>query len=131
MVQICEFARKFNGGKLYIMMLTTLIFIIYLLYNLIIKNTVVKNNQNKDYNHTKLSFVYEDTGLSIYGRWMEGFKRKRRNVTTDSMLKCLRSARERPLHFVFNDERLNSVNAVEKLRELLNKTRVLLVGILP
>ena len=128
MVQIYEFARKLNSGKLYIMMLTALIFIIYLLYNTVVKNNVVKNNIDKDSNHTKLSFVYENTGLSVYGRWMEGFKHQRRNVTVDSMLKCLRSARERRLHFVFKDDRLNRVNAVGKLRELLNKTRVLLVG---
>ena len=99
MVQIYEFARKFNSGKLYIVTLTTLIFIIYLLFNTVAKNTVVKNNI--DSNHTKLSFVYENTGLSVYGRWMDGFKHERRNVTEDSMLKCLRSARERRLHFVF------------------------------
>ena len=126
MVQIYESARKLNSGKLYIIMLTTLILIIYLLYNRVAKNTVVKNNI--DSNHTKLSFVYENTGLSVNGRWMGGFKHERRNVRANSMLMCLRSPRERPLHFVFNDERLNRVNAVEKLRELLNKTQVLLVG---
>ena len=128
MVQIYEFSRKLNGGKLHLVLLTMLIVIVDLLYNTVVKNTIMKNNGNKHSNHTKLSFVYGDTGLSVYGRWMEGLKDERRNVTAESMLKCLRSARERPLHFVFRDDRLNRVNAVQKLRGLLNKTRVLLVG---
>ena len=128
MVQIYQFARKLNSGKLYIMMLTTLIAIIYLLYNTIAKQTVLKNKKDNYTDHPKLSFVYGDTGLSVYGRWVDGFKHQRRNGTGESMLKCLRSARERRLHFVFKDDRLNRVNAVGKLRELLNKTRVLLVG---
>ena len=84
--------------------------------------------ENKDLNHQKLSFIYEDTELNVYGKWIEGFQHPRKVFTKDYQLKCNRSVRERPLHFVFNDDRLNNINPVEKLRELLRNKRMLLVG---
>ena len=70
--------------------------------------------KNNDSYQNKLSFLYEDMKMSIYGKWVEGFLHKRKRFTKDYQLKCNRSVRERPLHFVFNDDRLNSINPVEK-----------------
>ena len=81
--------------------------------------------ENKD---QKLSFIYEDMTINVYGKWRKGFQHPRKVFTKDYQLKCNRSVRERPLHFVFNDDRLNNINRVEKLRELLRNKRMLLVG---
>ena len=45
-----------------------------------------------------------------------------------NQLKCNKSVRERPLHFVFNDDRLNRINPVQKLRHVLQHRRILFVG---
>ena len=117
-----EFTRRVKSGKLFFVLLVIiLICLLYLRYH------SVKQNENKYLYHQKLSFVYEDLGLSVYGRWREGFKHERRNVS-EYRLGCVRSVRERPLHFMFNDDRLNSVNAVQTLKDILDHSAVLFVG---
>ena len=113
---------ELKSGRLLFVLVTVLICVLNLVYN------TMKENNNKDSHHQRLSFVYEDLGLSVYGRWMEGFKHERRNISEDHRLKCVRSVRERPLHFVFNDDRLNSVNAVVILKDILEHNGMLLVG---
>ena len=75
-----------------------------------------------------ISPLYSDLGLHVYGEWVEGFLHRRTTFTKDHLLKCDRSKNEKPLHFVFYDEKLNKIDAVEKLKEILVRKKLFFVG---
>ena len=77
---------------------------------------------------SEISHLYSDLNLHVYGQWKYGFLHDRTNFSRDYFFKCNKSKEEKPLHFEFYDNRLNEVNAIERLRGILRKSRLLLIG---
>ena len=77
---------------------------------------------------SKISPLYSDLGLYVYGEWAQGFLHNRTTFTKGYLLKCNQSKTEKPLHFVFYNERLNKIDAVEKLKWILKRKKLLFVG---
>ena len=64
--------------------------------------------------------------LSInYGIWKPG---KRHNQTCDIIPKMACCKNKQNLHFEFHEDRLNQIDAVEELRKILKRKKVLLIG---
>ena len=60
-----------------------------------------------------------------YGKWKPG---KRHNQTCDFIPEKTCCKNKQNLHFEFHEDRLNQIDAVEELRKILKKKKLLMIG---
>ena len=62
----------------------------------------------------KLSPLYSDLGLHVYGEWAEGYLHNRITLNKeDYLIMCNKSKNEKSLHFVFYDKKLNEIDVAK------------------
>ena len=84
----------------------------------------------KENNGTRISHLYSDLGLRVYGQWQNGFRHDRPDFDSIKQYfgRCKHSESEKPLHFEFYDQRLNEINVTDRLRHILKEKKLLFVG---
>ena len=100
----------------------------FILFSREFQDSTLRSEVIKKSKQSIISPLYSDLGLHVYGEWAEGFLHNRTTFTKDHLLLCNRSKNEKPLHFVFYIDKLNKIDAVEKMRDILANKKLFFVG---
>ena len=74
---------------------------------------------------SKKKYQHNNEDFMIDGKWMPG---KKHNQTCSFIDKEKCCKKKQNLHFEFHNARLNTINAVQKLRKILKIKKLLLIG---